>query len=454
MTENNHQDSEEQHDSASEIDENDSDSLEKLEFIQSIPGRLVSVRGLVERIIEQFHEEHGEDESALAAAADSDGARRALVRDVADYIFGIESIQLGLKEQAQIIAQAYREIYSFGPLDALLQDARITTIALEGAEKVAVRYGPGKELQQLAPIFDDIPQMRSAIQKLLRRAGADLRREIPIIEAGLVTDDKRRICVSVASPSFTPQIAADIRIHQAQLPTLEDLVQSEFMPEKAAQLLRAIVQSEHGIILIGETESGKTTLLSILAQLLANPEKAIAVERACELRLPEPIQRLTVQWPFEGQGGVSFGRQIQNALDKQPDVLLLDEIRADEPESIAALLQYPNTPRQIWAFRGSSASSRIRSALGMVARMAGQNQPEAMVYELYTRLPFIVVVKRRRGYLQLREIAEWQFPDDADSSNDLVYADYRPLMAREWGELELSGIRAKKALDLPDDFWR
>jgi len=107
--------------------------------------------------------------------------------------------------------------------------------------------------------------------------------------------------------------------------------------------------------------------------------------------------------------------------------LVLDEIRSDEPRSIAPLLELEESPRQIWAIRGVPDSKRLQSALGMLARRARVGAGEAAVHALYERLPFVITVARvaertSDGIFQLFSIAEWQSRVDTD------YPDYVMLM--------------------------
>lgn len=418
------------------------------ELVEGRAGRMVSVGGLIERIIEQFTNEFGSDTSQIIATT-TETERRGMVRDVASYIFGIESVQLALPQQARIIQHAYGDLFSYGGLDVLFEDEQITTIAIEGPEKIAVRYGPGHDLTPLDPVFDDNPHLRRILKRLLRNAQAELRNDNPIIEVGLAIAD-RPVCVSLAMPPFTPELTADIRVHPAQPVTLAQLVESNFMPQNAADALQAIAKSSHGFMVVGDTESGKTTLLSALLAFVPDGDNLVTVERAGELRLPSGAQRRIVQWPVDNpsQDEITFGEQITHALTSEPRCIVLDEVRSDEPQSIAPLLEHEHTPRQIWSFRGSSDPMRIRSALGMVARRSNPGAPEAMVYALYERLPFIVIVKRRRGYLQLLEIAEWQM------TGDDTYANYTALMTRYGDTVVATDKQPQRALDLPDTFWQ
>lgn len=419
-------------------------------FLPSRPGRMVSLSGLIERIVEQFYDEYGANAADLPPDL-SEKEQRATVRDVCSYIFGVEAIHLSLPEQERIVTRVCSEVFGHGPLDALLRNDAITTIAMEGVEKLAVRYGPGQPLAQLAPIFEDQQQMRQIINRLLRDAQADLRDDTPILETGFQFED-RRVALSVVNSSST-QLAVDMRLHPRTALTLDRLHEQAFLNDNTRTVLEALARSEHGFIIVGDTESGKTTLLSALMHHLPNPGTTYTVERAGEMMLPEGMTQLVVQWKTAADENITFGEQITNALEQGAKTLVLDEVRADEPLSIEPLLSMAQSPRQIWSFRGSADAARIRSALGMLARMSNPGAPEAMVYKLYERLPFVVTVKRRRGFIQLREIAEWQFPQDVDQTDDLIYADYIPLLSMDEDECCPTGKKPHLPLDLPDDFW-
>lgn len=406
--------------------------------------RMFSFAALVEKIVARFNEEFGTDAPALLDA-DTPAKRMKLVLATTDYTLAVESVQVSPDQKADLMSRVYSEMFGFGPLDALFRDESVTTIALDGIDKASLRYGHG-ELTPIPPVFEDYAHLRQIISRLLRDAHAEMTEAQPFIEFGLQVEG-RPICVNLMSPPITIQLKADIRVHPKAVPTLDDLVESAFLTPQVATFLRALAASPHGFLIAGDTESGKTTLLSVLANLLPQAEGIVTIERAGELRLPEKAQQLVVKWAVRDQPGVTFGQQIRAALTKSPTCILLDEVRADEPDAIAPLLNQPNVPRQIWSFRGSADANRIRSALGMLARRADTSQSEAMARALYDRLPFIISVKRARGTIQLRGIAEWQFPADAD------YPDFVELMAMGWEGVELTGKRPARDLNLPPEFW-
>src|SRR5690606_37284425 len=152
----------------------------------------------------------------------------------------------------------------------------------------------------------------------------------PFNEISLVIN-VRAVRITLFTPMMSYGYSADIRVHPARLPTWDELVSADFLTDNAVALLTAMVRSSQGCVVIGAGKSGKTMLISMLAQLLPDPQGAVAVERAGELSLPEGVRRLTARWPSGDVPGITFGEQIGVALAQQPTCIILDEVRSDEP---------------------------------------------------------------------------------------------------------------------------
>jgi len=416
-------------------------------ILQSVTGARISIEALVERIIEEFNVEHKTDSKAFLAA-DTRPQRMKLVSDVAKYIFAVESLHLMPDEQASIIQRVFGEIYGYGPLDPLLSDERVTTISLEGVDKASVRYGRSEELTVLDSLFTDNFHLDDTVRRILRDARATYIEGMPFIEVGMEYDG-RRISINIAFPPFTIETMVDIRVHPKQMPSLDDLVASEFMTEEAAIFLRSLAKSEHGFVIVGESESGKTTLLSALTHELPNPDKVISIERTGEVRPPEALEQLVVKWGYNIDEPIPFAEQVENAIARSPDCIIIDEVLTDKAEAVNLPLSMDNAPRQIWSFRGGSITKRLRSAITMVAQRANPTDPEGISKAVYDRLPFVIITKRNKAKkkLELLEILEWQYPDGSD------YPDLISLMEQGWYGIEVSGRTPQHVLDLSDEFW-
>jgi pilus assembly protein CpaF len=405
-------------------------------FVSALSGaRMFSQAALLERIEDAFTEEYDVDQLDKLTRPQ----RYKLILETTEYVLAVESLHLSSDEKADLVRRVYSRLFGFGALDDLFADERITTIALNGAAKAAVRYRHD-DLVNITPPFADDQHLRVVIEHLLADAGAERRDDLDAIETGL-TIGERPVSISAVLPSIAFGLNVDIRLHPRHAPTLDDLVAQEFMTEDALKLLRSLLASPYGFVVVGETETGKTTLLNAIAQELPDPQRLTSVERAGELRLPPGATPHVVRWRVGTTPGASFADQVFAALVSQPTCLLLDEVRAGEPEAIAPLLNSELPLRQIWAVRGAPDHKRLQSALGMLARRAEAGRGEALVHALYERLPFIVTVARIQKRLQLFSIAEWQSRIDTD------YPDYVMLMRYQDGRAQRTENTPARWLD-------
>lgn len=391
-------------------------------------SRQVSIRALVERAAEQFYLEYGSDHPTLREAA-SRVERLKLVRETVLYVVGVESAQLDPRDLAALIEETYAELFGYGLLDRLITDDRVTTITFDGLDKVSARFGFGDLVPQ-ERIFEEPAHMARMLERMLLDADAELLDDIPYYEIGIVHEG-RRLCVNLVLPPVTNTLSGYIRVHPRTPPPLDSFAVST----PGIELLTALARSPHGLLVVGESESGKTSLLAALARA-SNLANAFAVERAAEMALPDSVTRMRPQWPVGDRPFVSFGHRILESIDRHPDTLIIDEVRADEPEAVLHLLGRQAPPRQMWAFRGATEVKRLAPALGMLARRASDDQSSSdeRVFALHRRLPFVITVRRRQEQIKVTSIAEWQFVMGEHEPPSLV-----ELMSQGWEGLEPTG---------------
>ncbi len=399
--------------------------------------RMYSLAALEERCESEFLEEYGESSPPLHEAV-TPAQRIKLILEVVNYVLSIESVVVEPEIKAGMIERLHANLFGYGPLDSLLLNPAVTTIDIHGARHISARYGHG-ELTATGVTFDDEEHLRRIVRRLLADADAVLPEDEPILETGLVVTG-RSVSISVVTPPVTPYIHADIRLHPVDLPSLETLAEQGMMTEEVMRTIQRIARSRFGFAIVGETESGKTILLNAVVQLLRG-EGMQSVERAGELRLPPGAVRRMPRWAASEAECVSFGQQIEAALVESPDVLVLDELRIDEPLMVYPLLTKPDSPRQIWSVRGVSDAKKLQSGMGMLARRADMAHSEVMVSALYDRLPFVITVRNIKNRLQVFSVAEWQSRPDSD------YPDYVMLMQYQDGAARSTGAQFARWLD-------
>lgn len=400
-----------------------------------VPGRpghpTYSLEALRERVERQFLDETRPD---ILLDLPTEAQRRALLSEIADYVFAVESVTLSEHDRQAILDKAYRNLFTFGPLDEWLRDDEITEITVRGPRDIHVRRGLGS-LETVLSVFEDSVQLEGLLQRVLSGAGIAFEPDTPFLEAGVTLLD-RAARIGLVGPPISPDLSLEIRLHPRQPVTLGDLhARFNALPPQAAALLTAILSAGHGLLIVGDVGTGKTTLAGALAGILPAGLAISAAERAAELALPSHAARHAAR---------DFPAQLRAALDDHPAWLIVDEIRGGEP--LWDVLGSAAAPRCLWVFRGDPRPERLRSALGMVIRQQRPTLDQADLHRALARhLPFVAALRQVPGGARLAQIAEWAFDETSPDSLDL-----RPLLVEQDGAWRLTGQRSAYGIDLPD----
>ena len=417
-----------------------------------VPGRSgrpsFSLEERRERVERQFQEETSHRTDILLDL-DSEEKRREMLVEVADYVLAVESITLAERDKRALIDGAYRNLFTFGPLDAYIQDDAITAITINGPHLINVQRGMGK-LEVVSAAFDDSEQLEGVLVRVLATGGTVLPEFDPFLEAGVMLAG-RAARLSLVAPPVSPHYNLDIRLHPRQPVTLADLdARYHMVPAQPAALLTAILRAGHGLMIVGDVALGKTTLAGALARGLPDDVIVRSVERAAELSLSPAVIRHVVRAAGPAEVGSTFEDEFMAALDEAPDWLIVDEIRGDESAAVWSALNRENPPHYLWVFRGAAQADRLRSALGMVIRKRQPLLDQATMFRaIADRVPFVAAIKQVEGNPCLAQIAEWTL----DERGDEPVLALRPILVEhDGGWLDIEN-RPTRTLDLPDEFW-
>lgn len=367
-----------------------------------------------------------------------------LLGEIADYVLATQAVMLTPADRRRLLDRAHANLFACGPLDDLLRDPAVTEITVNGPHNIHVRRGMGS-LSAANVAFDDILHLETILHRVLASAGIVL--DAPFLEAG-VTLNGRRARLSVIGPPVRTDYSLEIRLHPVQPLTLDDL-RDRFaaLDDTAITLLRAIQGAGHGLLIVGDTGLGKTTLAGALLHALVGesaPHATVAaVERAAELHLPAHATRYI---PAPDR---TFAGALIAALDTHPAWLVADEVRSDDAAALWAALTRRAAPRYMWVFRGTHQPDRLKSALNMVIRQHLPAIPQADINAALVRhLPFVVTLRRSGDAARLAAVAEW-----TPASGDPNALTLRTLLEAREQDWTLTGARPAHTLDLPDTFW-
>jgi len=156
-------------------------------------------------------------------------------------------------------------------------------------------------------------------------------------------------------------VQATIRVSAAAATrTLADYVRQGVMPPGVATFLGACVEGRANLLIAGGTATGKTTLMRVLAGMIASHETVVVIEDSAELHLesdrgdgpPDPrtgrreprpwvplcVNLCTVPAVIRGDAGITMRDLVRAALRFRPDRILLGESRGAEMADVCTAM--------------------------------------------------------------------------------------------------------------------
>ena len=134
--------------------------------------------------------------------------------------------------------------------------------------------------------------------------------------------------------------AASLNHRAVELDPVECQLVDYLATRQLGQFIRVAVLAKKNIAVVGDTGSGKTTLMKSICQVVPKQERLITIEDVRELLLPQHGNRVHLLYAKKGQGTatVSPSELIASTLRMKPDRVLLAELRGGEAFDFLKLL--------------------------------------------------------------------------------------------------------------------
>ncbi len=379
-----------------------------------------------------------------------DGRTKQQLLGVIHQLVGQQEIPLSAIERDALAREVMDEVFGFGPLEPLLQDATVNDILVNTYRTVYVeRNGV---LEETSVAFKDNVHLMHIIDKIVSRVGRRVDESSPMVDARL--PDGSRVNVIVPPLAVDGPIVSIRRFGSSPL-TAQDLMAKGAYTLEMLEVLKKAVKARLNIVVSGGTGAGKTTLLNVLSGFISERERIVTIEDSAELQLKQKhVVRLECRPPnVEGKGAVHQRELVINALRMRPDRIVIGEVRGGEALD---MLQAMNTGHDgsvttIHANSPRDALSRIET----MALMANLSLPEkALRQQISSAIHIIVQVSRMSdGSRRVTHITEVTGTNgDVISMQDIFLFEKKGLgpNGKVLGRFRATGIIPKFAEKLKD----
>ena len=348
---------------------------------------------------------------------------RAIIRNVVH----THAQQLGDQGQAlwplelenRYAAAVENAIFGYGRLQPLFEISDAENIEIHGFDSVMIQYSDGRRVPH-PPVADSDAELVDAIRFLGETASPPRPFDDAHPTMTLALGDKFRMHAIGFGLSHRPSII--IRQHQLTTVTLAELSDGGLMPRHVAELLEAAVVGRKSIIISGDHNAGKTTLLRAMIAAIPESERFGTLETDYELLThlqPHRRNMLALQAKIglgESAHGTAVGSWsvadlIPEALRQNLARLIVGEVRGAEAGAMFEAMT---------AGAGTLSTTHSHSAAATIDRLAARvaqggvlTIPEAM-RQIAHNMNFIVHVMlddqtwrggpRRRYISEIRQL--------------------------------------------------
>ncbi|MCB0413811.1 MAG: Flp pilus assembly complex ATPase component TadA, partial [Bdellovibrionales bacterium] len=143
--------------------------------------------------------------------------------------------------------------------------------------------------------------------------------------------------------------------------SLLDLQRIDWAPEEQLQWLRESYLTKKSMLIIGNTGSGKTSLLNALLRESPKNERCLIIEDTDEIQKPNNVSsKLIARIDQAGFENIDLGELLKQSLRMRPDRIVLGEVRGSEAKNLILALSSGHTGSLTTIHAENAAQSLLR----------------------------------------------------------------------------------------------
>ncbi len=256
-------------------------------------------------------------------------ARRAINRILTE-----RKIPYSTDLDARLTQSVTHKLMGYGWLEPLMPPARdVNEIMLNPDGSVWIVPRGGVQPERVPDVQPSAADAMLVIGKILARASRRASEAEPEVSAKLARSARfptgARVHVVIPPIANGVHPALNIRFYETEAVRPERLIAWGELDAPLFEFLTAMVKAHRRIMIAGGTGTGKTTLLSAIANFIPPEERVLLIEDPAEVVLDHPqIVSLEARPPsLEGKYGVTMGELVNAAMRMTPKWLIVGEVR-------------------------------------------------------------------------------------------------------------------------------
>lgn len=304
----------------------------------------------------------------------------------------------------------YKENYGLGEIQSLFDNPEISEIWVNGYEHIWVDKQGVK--QRLDLKFKNDQDVERVIRLMLRYDRKNISPTNPRVEGRM--EDGSRLTVMIPPTAKRPYI--NIRKFDSFKISKENYLKKRTFDESISDLLEKLVKGRANIIVSGETNSGKTTLLKYLVQFINPNFRICSIETHLELKLDEtyPERNITCfEMHEEDPINVTMKDLFISMLRFSPDIIVVGEARSSEAEEMIKSFRRGHQG-SLGTIHSSSPDLAIADIMDMIGE-DGKSRDALMLLKKVTNSVDVIIQLRRfeDGSRRISRISEvWATPEN------------------------------------------
>ncbi|MHB1506290.1 MAG: CpaF family protein [Sulfobacillus sp.] len=230
----------------------------------------------------------------------------------------------------------------------------------------------------------------TGLEVIANKFGKKLNADSPILNLRL--PDGSRMA-AIIPPVVHPHPLLTIRKFTSRNFTMADLVERAMLTEELASMLGERIRRGDNILISGSTNSGKTTVLNMLADSIPKQERILVIEDTAELHLRQPHVVSAEAQLDTHKNAVTFDGLLKASLRHRPDRIILGEVRGQEART---LLDALNTGHHgsLSTIHANSAESALRRMAALAHRASGHAMQNEIADEVARCIDIVVHLER------------------------------------------------------------